>query len=133
MEAAPPPLVGILETVVYCDSSNEDEVRRFYSEVLGLPRAGGNFSFRVGEAQVLLVFNVDETSRQDDPPAHGARGPGHTCFVTDTDAYARWKEHLAARGVDVTREIVWRPGLTSLYFEDPAGNVLEIASGDLWR
>jgi hypothetical protein len=33
-------LGGILETVLYCSTENEDETRRFYREVLGL-RPGG--------------------------------------------------------------------------------------------
>ena len=29
-------LAGVLETVLYCSTENEDETRRFYREVLGL-------------------------------------------------------------------------------------------------
>jgi catechol 2,3-dioxygenase-like lactoylglutathione lyase family enzyme len=30
------------------------------------------------------------------------------------------------------QEIEWDNGVRSFYFHDPAGNVLEIADGDLW-
>lgn len=125
-------LTGILETVLYCDNSNQDEVLEFYRETLGLwePETGAP-AFRIGE-QILLVFNVDESSVQDDPPPHGARGPVHVCFRTERENYEGWKKHLAVAGVDTTSERTWPNGVQSFYFEDPAGNVLELADGDLW-
>ena len=36
------------------------------------------------------------------------------------------------QGVEITHEHDWDGGLRSLYFTDPAGNLLEIADGDLW-
>ena len=130
-EGNPPELTGILETVLYCSPENEPDVRRFYSETLGLTQIG-KFSYRVG-ANMLLVFNVSETSVQDDPPPHGATGPVHTCFLTTTSQYDAWKKHLEGSGISVTREIEWPNGAMSFYFDDPAGNVLEIADSDLWR
>ena len=32
----------------------------------------------------------------------------------------------------ILEEIEWENGVRSFYFHDPAGNVLEIADGDLW-
>jgi catechol 2,3-dioxygenase-like lactoylglutathione lyase family enzyme len=125
-------LTGILETVLYCDSSNEDEVRAFYRDVLKLwePETGAS-AFRIGE-QILLIFNADRTASQDDPPPHGARGPSHVCFRTTRELYDAWKEHLEANGVGTRAERTWPNGIRSFYFDDPAGNVLELADGDLW-
>ena len=81
---------------------------------------------------MLLIFNADESSVQKEPPPHGARGPVHTCFLTPSDRYQEWKAYLEGKGVPITQEIEWRAGLRSFYFEDPAGNVLEIAEGDMW-
>ncbi|MGH2749466.1 MAG: VOC family protein [Actinomycetota bacterium] len=131
MGAHPPPFDGILETVLYCDSSNEKETVAFYRNDLRLPQKA-EMAFRVSEAQVLLVFNVEHSSLQEVPPAHGARGRGHACFVVPVDRYEDWKAHLDDRGVDIVREIEWPNGVRSFYFHDPAGNVLEIADGDLW-
>ena len=126
-----PPLVGILETVLYCDSSNEEAVRRFYEDVMGFHSMAVDFGYRVGsEGDVFLLFNSDKTRRQGLP--HGATGKGHCCFTAAPGAYETWKNHLVQRNVDVTDEIRWDNGIRSLYFEDPAGNVLEIAEGDLW-
>lgn len=130
---SPPQLNGILETVLYCDSSNEEEVRRFYADVIGLDAMDLDFGYRVGgEAHVLLVFNRDDTQEQDSPPPHGATGKGHVCFTATTGTYESWKGHLDARGIAWHDEITWGNGMRSFYFEDPAGNVLEIAEGDFW-
>jgi catechol 2,3-dioxygenase-like lactoylglutathione lyase family enzyme len=126
-------LAGILETVVYCTSENEEETRRFYRDVLGLqPVREDSVAHRIGSG-VLLLFNADESSVQDSPPEHGARDARvHTCLLAVPDEYDRWKEKLRNEGVEIVQEIDWRQGPRSFYFEDPAGNVLEIAEGDMW-
>ena len=127
----PPRLTRVLETVLYYRAGEREAVERFYGEVLALRRVGDFPVYRLGEGLVLL-FDAEETRIQDDPPPHGASGPVHTCFVSEPDEYEAWKARLAAHGVRVTREIVWPSGVRSFYFDDPAGNVLEIADGDLW-
>lgn len=125
-------LGAILETVVYCTTDNEEETRRFYREVLSLrPVREGSGAHRVGGG-VFLVFNADESAVQDSPPAHGTEGKTHTCFLAAPGEYGTWKERLAGFGVEIVEEIEWDPGLRSFYFEDPAGNVLEIAEADMW-
>jgi catechol 2,3-dioxygenase-like lactoylglutathione lyase family enzyme len=127
-------LSGVLETVVYCTNENEEATRRFYREVLGLqPLREDSVAHRLG-GSVFLLFNADESSVQDSPPAHGAPNARvHTCFLAAPGEYERWKERLAAEGVEITQEIEWPSGPRSFYFEDPAGNVLEIAEADMWQ
>jgi catechol 2,3-dioxygenase-like lactoylglutathione lyase family enzyme len=126
-------LAGVLETVVYCTTENEEVTRRFYREVLGLePVREGSVAHRLG-AGVLLLFNADESAVQESPPAHGAANARvHTCFLVAAGEYESWKRRLAERGVEITQEIEWPSGPRSFYFEDPAGNVLEIAEADMW-
>jgi catechol 2,3-dioxygenase-like lactoylglutathione lyase family enzyme len=125
-------LAGVLETVVYCTTENEEETRRFYREVLGLePFGEGSAGHRLPNG-VFLLFNRDESSDQDRPPPHGAVGPVHTCFLAAPGEYERWKGELSARGVEIVQEIEWDRGPRSFYFEDPAGNMLEIAEADMW-
>ena len=126
-------LAGILETVVYCTTENEAETRRFYREVLGLtPLREDSVAHRVATG-LFLVFNADESSVQDSPPAHGVPNARvHTCFLASPGEYERWKERLAEHGVEITQEIEWPSGPRSFYFDDPAGNVLEIAEADMW-
>jgi catechol 2,3-dioxygenase-like lactoylglutathione lyase family enzyme len=124
-------LERILETVLYYSSGQEEELARFYGEVLGLRAVGrSGLTFRVGES-LLLLFDASVSSGQSRPPPHGARGPSHTCFVTRADEYGDWKQRLTEAGA-ILQEIEWDNGVRSFYFHDPAGNVLEIADGDLW-
>lgn len=131
---SPSPLAGVLETVLYYEAGQEDELERFYTEVVGLQPMGrgrSSLGFRIG-AGVLLLFEAAKSSVQDEPPPHGATGRIHTCFLAAPGDFDAWKERISAR-VAVTDEITWeQSALRSFYFDDPAGNVLEIAEGDLW-
>ena len=125
-------LERILETVLYYAPGQEEELARFYGEVLGLRAVGrGGLTFRVGEG-LLLLFDAGLSSAQSQPPPHGARGPIHTCFVAGTDEYEGWKQRVTDETGPILDEIEWDNGVRSFYFHDPAGNVLEIADGDLW-
>ena len=126
-------LAGVLETVVYCTAQNEQETRRFYRDVLGLvPLREDSVAHRLGTG-VFLLFNADESSVQESPPAHGAPDAlVHTCFLAAAGEYDGWKDRLAEKGVEITQEIDWPSGPRSFYFRDPAGNVLEIAESDMW-
>ena len=89
-------------------------------------------AFRVG-AGVLLLFDRQRLAGREGPiAAHGTVGPGHACLVVDSGGYEGWRERLDGAGVEVTHEHEWKGGRRSLYFHDPAGNLLEIADGDLW-
>jgi catechol 2,3-dioxygenase-like lactoylglutathione lyase family enzyme len=130
MSDTPPPLTGILESVLYCTSENEADTRVFYAEILGFKQVS-QWAYRLG-AQVFLLFNAEETRVQEWPPPHGAKGSGHICFTVGGEGYEAWKQHLGANGVEIIEEIDWSRGVLSFYFKDPAGNMLEIANGDMW-
>jgi catechol-2,3-dioxygenase len=44
----------------------------------------------------------------------------------------RWRNHLLGSGVDIEAEIDWPRGGHSIYFRDPAGNSVELASPAVW-
>jgi catechol-2,3-dioxygenase len=128
---APPRLSRILETVLYYKAGQDQDLDEFYGRLLGLQRVGRGLHFRVGDG-LLLMFDAQESSRQASPPAHGATGAVHTCFVAPEPDYSAWKTYLSEREIPLLEEITWDDGLRSFYFPDPAGNVLEIAEGDMW-
>lgn len=134
MTEFPPSFSGVLETVLYCAPDERESVERFYSDVLGLSavaRWDDGTSYRVG-AGVLLIFDLEKLARREGPIAdHGSTGPGHACLLAGGD-YEGWSRRLDAHGVEIVHEHEWRDGMRSFYFRDPAGNLLEIASGDLW-
>ncbi len=124
----------ILETCLYVDDL--EMAREFYERVLGLePFAevqGRHVFFRCGQA-VFLVFNPEGSSKAGaGVPPHGARGPGHVAFAVEAEALPAWREHLAAHGVSIEAEVTWPGGGRSLYFRDPAGNSVELATPETW-
>ena len=135
MAPAETQLTGVLETSLYHSSGESEAMDRFYSEVLGLRQVAGwgdGRAFRLGLG-VVLLFDRDRIAGREEPiAAHGSEGPGHVCFVAAGGEYDAWRERLAAEGVEITHEQDWPSGRRSLYFTDPAGNLLEIADGDLW-
>lgn len=126
---------GVLETALYHPAGERAAIERFYGELLGLPAVAGwedGVAFRAGEG-VLLLFDRELLAQRSDPIAdHGAPGPGHACLRATAATYGRWRERLVAAGVEIVHEHEWGGGLRSFYFRDPAGNLLEIAEGDLW-
>jgi catechol 2,3-dioxygenase-like lactoylglutathione lyase family enzyme len=129
---SPPPLSGVLETVLYF--TDQDRSERFYTEVLGMrllsKEPGRSLFFRAG-ASVYLLFNAEETAKGGTLPPHGGSGSIHTCFVVAEDDYPGWKTHVASCGIEILQEVARSRGL-SFYFRDPDGNLLEIANTDIW-
>ncbi len=138
MTAKPPDIDGILETAVYVDDM--DAAHAFYSDILGLKRmvAGERlYAYDAGPAQTLLVFYRGHTGEDVDTPGgvvpgHDTSGHGHFAFRVSDDQLQPWRDYLGARGVRITSEVTWPAGGTSLYFNDPDGNVLELAAAPLW-
>lgn len=130
-----PALQAVLETSLYHDRTEREAMEAFYGDVLGLEataRWPDGVAFRLGPG-VVLLFDRDRLADGEGPiKEHGSAGPGHACFVVDGADYDAWKARIAAAGVDVAHEQEWPRGGRSFYFEDPAGNLLEIADRDLW-
>ncbi len=123
----------VLETVLYVDDLTAAE--RFYAGVLGLPvdsRKPGLFCFLMVGDGMLLLFNADAASVGREVPAHGARGPGHACLAVAEDELEGWSRHLAEHGVGIEHRQAWPRGGRSIYFRDPAGNSLELATPRIW-
>ncbi|HUX85980.1 MAG TPA: VOC family protein [Chloroflexota bacterium] len=124
----------ILETCLYVDDLTTAE--SFYLTVLGLELdskvAGRHVFFRCGDSMFLL-FNPRATSVPDgDVPAHGAIGPGHVAFAVAPAELPAWRRRLGDHGVRIEKEITWPSGGQSIYFRDPAGNSLELATPSIW-
>ena len=127
-----PPL-DILETCLYVDDLAAAE--SFYSQVLGLVfhsrQEERHVFFRCGRGMMLL-FNPEQSVLPGDIPSHGAHGPGHVAFAADEAELPAWRKHLEAHGVSIEKVVSWPGGGHSLYFRDPAGNSLELATPAIW-
>jgi catechol 2,3-dioxygenase-like lactoylglutathione lyase family enzyme len=134
-----PGLNGVLETSLYVD--NLEAAERFYGRILGLPKIysvpGRQLVFRC-DSGVLLIFDPAQTERNQMTinggaiPLHGARGAGHMAFRVPKERLDAWRERLLAKGVAIESEIDWPNGAHSIYFRDPAGNSVELATPDMW-
>ncbi|MEZ5669820.1 MAG: VOC family protein [Alphaproteobacteria bacterium] len=101
----------------------------FYARVLGLEPvtfgADGRRALRFGQQKINLQTLGMETRN------HACIGSGDLCLVTDWPL-ARVEAQLAAEGVAVVEGPVARSGalgpMTSVYFNDPDGNLIEIGA-----
>jgi catechol 2,3-dioxygenase-like lactoylglutathione lyase family enzyme len=128
-----PPL-AVYETVLYAD--DVAGTAAFYEDVLGLPAIDppdrSSAAFRLGGG-VLLLFDAARSSAPGrSVPSHGARGPGHVAFAVAPGGLAAFERRLERLGVEIERDVSWRPDARSLYFRDPDGNSVELVEGEIW-
>jgi catechol 2,3-dioxygenase-like lactoylglutathione lyase family enzyme len=134
-----PKLNAVLETALYVDDLTR--AREFYEGSLGLPLLLANqrmCAFDVGGRSVLLVFlrggsREDMTTPGGTIPGHDGQGPLHIGFAVASGDLAAWEERLEAHGIPIQSRVTWARGGTSLYFRDPDGHVLELATPGLWE
>ena len=125
---------SVLETALHVTDLPAAE--RFYSQVLGLElysrEEGRHAFFRLGNA-MLLLFNPAKTRQATGlVPTHGADGPGHVAFRLNPADIEAWRAHLESQHVPIETEVQWPNGGFSVYFRDPAGNSVELATPQMW-
>ncbi len=133
-----PPIGGVLETALYVDDLARSA--EFFREVLGLApifESERLIAFDAGRQTVLLVFKrgastEDMHGRGGIVAGHDGSGPLHMAFAIAEESYDQWHRHLLDAGVKIRGEMRWPRGGRSLYFEDPDGHVLEVATPGLW-
>jgi catechol 2,3-dioxygenase-like lactoylglutathione lyase family enzyme len=133
-----PNLSGVLETALYVDDMAA--ARRFYEGVLGLAPIFEDLrlcAYAVGGQSVLLLFrrgSARETVHMPGGtiPPHDGAGPLHIAFAIGAEELAQWERHLAAHDVAIEGRTDWRRGGHSIYFRDPDGHLLELATPGLW-
>jgi catechol 2,3-dioxygenase-like lactoylglutathione lyase family enzyme len=134
-----PTLHRILETALYV--ADLERAAAFYSDVLGLPCIHEDHRMRaydVGGNGVLLLFPEGQSLQPIETPGgpippHDGSGPMHVAFSVAADELEAWQRHLAAAGVALEGRTQWRRGGVSVYFRDPDGHLLEIATPGLWK
>jgi len=133
-----PAVTHILESSLY--ARDLAVTAAFYKRVLGLtamletPRL---VAFDAGRASVLLIFQEGATANDivtpsGTVPGHDAAGRLHFALGIEAESLADWRARLQANNVPITGEMRWERGGTSLYFNDPDGHVVELATPGLW-
>jgi catechol 2,3-dioxygenase-like lactoylglutathione lyase family enzyme len=133
-----PAINGVLETALYVDDL--DRARGFYESVLGLKALVSDqrfCAFDPGGRGVLLLFLRGATLTTVELPGgtippHDGRGPLHVAFAVAADDLAPWEARLGERGVAIEGRTDWPRGGKSIYFRDPDGHLLELATPGLW-
>jgi catechol 2,3-dioxygenase-like lactoylglutathione lyase family enzyme len=124
----------VLESVLYAEDL--EKARAFYVGLLGLPELSFDPErdlFLRCDGGVLILFKASKTRIADaGVPPHGTVGHGHLAFSASEDDIEAWKAKLTGAGIAIVKEIAWKNGARSIYFNDPGGNVLEFATPSLW-
>jgi catechol 2,3-dioxygenase-like lactoylglutathione lyase family enzyme len=128
----------VIETCLYVDDL--DRAGRFYEHVLGLTGLTRDARFRaydVGGQSVLLLFQRGATLETVHMPGgtippHDGHGPLHMAFAIAADALLEWEQRLRERGIEIEGRTDWSRGGHSIYFRDPDGHLLELATPGLW-
>lgn len=133
-----PPITGVLETALYV--ADLERATEFYQGVLGLRAMSTSdrlVPMDAGSGTVLLLFQRGATSGGADTPGgrippHDASGPAHFALAVPADSLEDWRAHLTERHVEIESEVQWPRGGTSLYFRDPDGHSVELATPGVW-
>lgn len=134
-----PPRVGrILESALYVGDVARSAA--FYQRVFGFPVLNRDDRFcalDVAGTQVLLLFTRgasihDSTDSRGTIPGHDGSGRVHFAFAIDQADLDAWERHLAALKVAVEGRMAWARGGRSLYFRDPDGHLVELATPGVW-
>ena len=132
LRSSPPPVSGILETSLYVESPERSS--RFYRELFGFepvsefPRG---IALAVPGSQVLLLFKKRASSKIPKIP-HDGDGQLHMAFAITAESLDAWKARLESLAIEIIEKTKWERGGTSLYFRDPDGHLIELATPGLW-
>jgi catechol 2,3-dioxygenase-like lactoylglutathione lyase family enzyme len=114
----------------------------FYQDLFGFPVLVSQeriAALDVGSQQVLLLFKQGASSEPMTVPEggvlppHDGEGTSHFAFAIEESDLQQWKLWLREHDVEVESEIQWERGGRSLYFRDPDGHLLEIATPGVWE
>jgi len=133
-----PKVDRVLETALYVDDL--DRAAAFYAELFELSPLYADErlrAFAVGTGVLLLFRRGASLQTMTMPggtiPPHDGSGPLHVAFAIAADELIPWEERLRDRGVPIEGRTDWPRGGRSIYFRDPDGHLLELATPGLWR
>jgi catechol 2,3-dioxygenase-like lactoylglutathione lyase family enzyme len=127
-----PKLDGILETALYVDDLQLSA--RFYETIFGFQVIDSSprlCAMGVAPRQVLLLFKKGASVHLP-LTAHDGSGQLHLAFAIPSSELGAWEAWLKECGVAIEEKKTWERGGRSLYFRDPDGHLLELATPGVW-
>jgi catechol 2,3-dioxygenase-like lactoylglutathione lyase family enzyme len=129
----------IVETCIY--SSDLEKMKNFYVNSLGLEFVSeeiGRHVFLKAGKSMLLIFNPVSTTNKNQSmfPPHGVATPPvsiHFAFEIEKEHYENVKDRLIRNEIDIEKELTWgNETMKSVYFRDPAHNLVEFITRGNW-
>jgi catechol 2,3-dioxygenase-like lactoylglutathione lyase family enzyme len=127
-----PPLDGVLETSLYVDAPEVSA--QFYQSLFDfkvIDKSDRLWALSIEDRQLLLLFKKGGSLHLPRTPHDGA-GQLHLAFAIPKTALEDWEVRLRAQGVVIEEKRAWERGGYSLYFRDPDGHLLELATPGIW-
>jgi catechol 2,3-dioxygenase-like lactoylglutathione lyase family enzyme len=132
-----PQVRGVLETSLYV--SDLERSRSFYNTLFGFRALFQDERFcalDVCGRYLLLLFQKGSLPPVSTPggtiPSHGGEGILHLAFAIGRDDLDPWERRLHQDGIAVESRVQWPRGGKSIYFRDPDGHLLELATPGVW-
>jgi catechol 2,3-dioxygenase-like lactoylglutathione lyase family enzyme len=94
-------------------------------------------AFDAGNRSAFLVFERGSSTAPIPLPGgvippHDGHGPLHFAFAIAADQLAEWELRLKERSIAIEGRVRWPRGGESIYFRDPDGHLVELATPGLW-
>lgn len=133
-----PPVQDVLETSLYVDDLARSLA--FYRALFDLEVLVADdrlCALAVAGRQILLLFRKGMSAAPvvlpgGTIPGHDGGGRLHLAFAVAAADLPAWEEQLRQQGVEVESTVTWRRGGRSLYFRDPDGHLVELATPGVW-
>lgn len=137
-DRTPPRISGQIESALYV--ADLDRSVAFYQRVFGFPCILGEermAALEVPGGSVLLLFRRGGSIHPSPSPGgmippHDGHGTLHLAFGIPVASLGEWERRLAALGIPIESRVVQTHKGTSLYFRDPDGHSVEVATPGLW-
>jgi catechol 2,3-dioxygenase-like lactoylglutathione lyase family enzyme len=127
----------ILETALYC--ADLARTAAFYETLLdATPMLSGDrlVALDAGEGTVLLLFQRGNSSALETAgglvPGHDGAGPVHLAFAIGASELPQWEKRVVDLGIQIESRVTWERGGISVYFRDPDGRSVELATPGIW-
>jgi catechol 2,3-dioxygenase-like lactoylglutathione lyase family enzyme len=131
--------IRVLETSLYVEDLDTSE--KFYRDLFGWQTMLADERMRalnINDINVLLFFKRGGTTEGEEVPGgfippHDATGQTHLCFAIEKDDLKEYQRVLDEHHVEIISTVFPPRGGTSLYFRDPDGHLIELATRGIWE